>query len=82
MIIDKFDGERRYMIMSNIVDASKTGCTVSDFAIVLAHGRNDEGRGFLVTLVEPKIHMSREVYLPYSTETEAMLKRASMPLAA
>jgi hypothetical protein len=68
--------------MSNVIEALKTGWTVSDFATVLAHGRNDEGRGFLITLVEPKIHMSREVYLPYSAETEAMLKHASMPLAA
>ena len=70
--------------MSNVIEALKAGWTVSDFATVLAHGQNDEGRGFLVTLVEPKIHMSREVYLPYSVETEAMLKHASMamPLAA
>jgi hypothetical protein len=68
--------------MSNVIEALKTGWAISDFATVLAHGLNDEGRGFLVTLMEPKNHMSREVYLPYSAETEVLLKRASMPLAA
>ena len=68
--------------MSNVVDALKKGWTVSEVATVLAHGRNDEGRGFLVTLVEPKNHMSREMYLPYSMETETFLKRASTPLGA
>ena len=68
--------------MSNVVDALKKGWTVSEVATVLAHGRNDEGRGFLVTLVEPKNHMSREMYLPYSMETETFLERASTPLGA
>ena len=68
--------------MGNVIEALKTGWAVSDVATVLAHGQNDEGRGFLVTLMEPKNHMSREVYLPYSVETEALLKRASRPLAA
>ena len=68
--------------MSNVVDALKKGWTVSEVATVLAHGQNDEGRGFLVTLVEPKNHMSREMYLPYSMETETFLKRASTPLGA
>ena len=68
--------------MSKVIEALKAGWTVSDFATVLAHGQNDEGRGFLVTLVEPKIHMSREVYLPYSTETEALLAGTSGSLVA
>ena len=67
--------------MSNVIEALKTGWAVSSVATVLAHGQNDEGRGFLVTLMEPKNHMSREVYLPYSTETEKLVNRASMPLA-
>jgi hypothetical protein len=82
MIIDKTDSERRYTVMSNVIDALKKGWTVSEVATVLAHGQNDEGRGFLVTLVESKSHMSREMYLPYSTEIETFLKRASTPLVA
>lgn len=68
--------------MGTVIDALKMGWTVSEVATVLAHGQNDEGRGFLVTLVEPRNHMSREMYLPYSIETETFLKRASIPLGA
>ena len=67
--------------MSNVLEALNTGWTVSAVANVLAHGQNDEGRGFLVTLMQPKHHMLREVYLPYSVETETLL-RASLPLVA
>ena len=68
--------------MGNVIEALKKGWSVSDVATVLAHGRNDEGRGFLVTLMEPKNHMSRQVYLPYSPETEALLNQAAMSLSA
>jgi hypothetical protein len=68
--------------MNNVIEALNSGWTVSAVANVLAHGQNDEGRGFLVTLTESKQHMLREVYLPYSAETETLLNRASMPLAA
>lgn len=68
--------------MSKVIEALNKGWTISEVATVLARGRNDEGRGFLVTLVEPSYHMLREVYLPYSKETEALLDRASMPVAA
>jgi hypothetical protein len=68
--------------MINVIAALKKGWTVSEVATVLAHGQNDEGRGFLVTLMEPKNHMSREMYLPYSTETETFLKHVSIPLVA
>jgi len=66
--------------MGNFVEAIRKGWTVSDVANVLAHGRNDEGRGFLVTLMEPKNHMSRQVYLPYSLETEMLLNQVSLVL--
>ncbi len=66
--------------MGNFVEAIRKGWTVSDVANVLARGKNDEGRGFLVTLMEPKNHMSRQVYLPYSLETEMLLNQASLVL--
>ena len=68
--------------MSNMIEALNTGWTISDVATVLASGKNDEGRGYLVTLIEPKIHMSRKVYLPYSPEAEALLNQATLPLVA
>lgn len=67
--------------MSTVIEVLNKGWTVSEIAKVLARGRNDEGRGFLVTLMEPKNYISHKVYLPYSAETEALLKRASIPLS-
>jgi hypothetical protein len=64
--------------MGNVIEALRNGWAVLDVATVLARGQNDEGRGFLVTLVEPKDHISRKVYLPYSVETEALLDSASV----
>ena len=64
--------------MKNMIEALDNGWTVSTVSNVLAHGRNDEGRGFLVTLAEPKNHLSREMYLPYSTEAETLLANAFM----
>ncbi len=60
--------------MSKIVEALSAGWTVSSVANVLAHGKNDEGRGFLIRLTEPDQHMSQEVYLPYSEEAQKLLK--------
>lgn len=68
--------------MNNVIHALQDGWTVSQVATVLAHGRNDEGRGFLVTLAEPHLHMLRELYLPYSQEAETLLKQDSQSLAA
>ena len=59
--------------MSKIMDALNTGWIVSEVATVLAHGRNDEGRGFLVTLSEPNRHMLRKEYLPFSDEAQKLL---------
>jgi len=64
--------------MKNMIEALENGWTVSDVSNVLAHGMNDEGRGFLVTLAEPKNHLSREMYLPYSPEAETLLTNASV----
>lgn len=55
--------------MNRIVEALNAGWIISSVAYVLAHGENDEGRGFLVTLMEPNRHMSRKFYLPFSKET-------------
>jgi len=68
--------------MSNVVEALNSGWTVLEVVTILAQGQNDEGRGFLVRLAEPRNHVSREMYLPYSPETEDLLDRAYMPLAA
>lgn len=64
--------------MKNMIEALNKGWTVSNVANVLARGQNDEGRGFLVRLAEPKNHLSWEVYLPYSPEAEILLTNATM----
>jgi len=62
--------------MNNVIEALSSGWVVSNVVNVLAHGQNDEGRGFIVTLAEPKDHLSRKMYLPYSPETESYLTNA------
>jgi len=62
--------------MSNVLEALDKGWTVLDVANVLARGQNDEGRGFLVTLMQTENHISRKVYLPYTPETEIFLNQA------
>ena len=68
--------------MNKVIDALNKGWTISEVATVLARGRNDEGRGYLVTLMEPKNYMLHKLYLPYSVEAETLLDQGSMPLAA
>jgi len=63
--------------MSNVLEALNKGWTVLDVANVLARGQNDEGRGFLVTLMQSENHISRSLYLPYSPEAETLLNQAS-----
>jgi hypothetical protein len=62
-----------------VIEALNNGWMISEVANVLAHGRNDEGRGFLVTFAEPVNHMLYKLYLPYSAEAESLLNQASMP---
>lgn len=64
--------------MEHILEALKKGWMVSEVATVLARGGNDEGRGFLVTLLEPGNYRLHQLYLPYSLEAEALLNQASI----
>lgn len=65
--------------MNSVVEALKKGWTISEVATVLARGRNDEGRGYLVTLLEPDSYLLHKLYLPYSVEAETLLNQASLP---
>ena len=62
--------------MSNVLEALNKGWTILDVTNVLARGQNDEGRGFLVTLMQAENHISRSLYLPYTPESEALLTQA------
>jgi hypothetical protein len=63
--------------METVVEAIKKGWLVSEVTTVLARGGNDEGRGYLVKLLEPDTYMLHELYLPYSLEAETLLNQAS-----
>lgn len=67
--------------MENILEALKKGWLVSEVTTVLARGGNDEGRGYLVTLLEPGSNILHELFLPYSLEAEALLNQASSSVA-
>ncbi len=66
--------------MNGFIEALQKGWMVSEVATVLARGTNDEGRGYLVTLLEPGRYLLHELYLPYSVEAEALLNQASLPV--
>jgi hypothetical protein len=66
--------------MDQVIDALKKGWMVSEVTTVLARGRNDEGRGFLVTLLEPGSYKIHKMYLPYSLEAETLLNQATTSL--
>jgi hypothetical protein len=68
--------------MNHIIEALNKGWMVSEVVTVLARGQNEEGRGYLVTLLEPGNSMLHKLYLPYSAEIEVLLERASIPAAA
>jgi hypothetical protein len=68
--------------MNKVIEALHKGWVVSAVATVLAHGQNDEGRGYLVKLMEPGNYTLHELYLPYSVEAEALLEQATTSLAA
>lgn len=65
--------------MDRVTEALKKGWIISEVATVLARGRNDEGRGYLVTMMEPDNYLLHKLYLPYSVEVEALLNQASTP---
>jgi hypothetical protein len=79
--MNKIRYRTRYKYMDKVKEALKKGWMVSEVATVLARGGNDEGRGYLVTLMEPDSYVLHEMYLPYSLEAEALLNQASMSIA-
>jgi hypothetical protein len=81
MITDK-TGMKGGFRMNKVIEALRKGWVVSEVTTVLARGRNDEGRGYLVTFMEPDNYMLHKLYLPYSLEAETLLNRASKPLDA
>lgn len=59
--------------MQSMIEAMERGWTVTEVARVLASGRNDEDRGYLVTLANHRLHATRRLYVPHSPESTALL---------
>jgi|GEM_PF-4195252 len=51
----------------------KSGAQVGSVARVLANGKNNEGQGYLVTLIDTVNMTEQEYYLPFSEETRTFL---------
>jgi hypothetical protein len=58
------------------------GWTINGAAQMLAHGRNDENSGYILTLSDPTGHFMRETYVSRSTDMDDLLKRERVPMAA
>jgi hypothetical protein len=58
------------------------GWTISEAAQMLAHGKNDENSGYILTLADPTGHLLRETYVRRSADMDALLKQQHVPMAA
>ena len=68
--------------MSHIHKALSKGWLILEATRVLAHGQNDSGRGYIVTLSNPSGSLQQAYFLNASTETEALLASEHVPMAA
>ena len=68
--------------MSHIKKALHNGWLILEATRVLAHGKNDNGRGYILTLSNPSGSLQRAYFLRASTETEALLASEHVPMAA
>lgn len=58
------------------------GWIISEAAQMLAHGRNDENSGYILTLSDPTGHFMRETFVRRSADMDALLKQQLVPMAA
>lgn len=68
--------------MSNVKTALQKGWLILEATRVLARGRNDNGRGYIVTLSNPSGSLQRAYFMSATTETEALLASEHVPMAA
>ncbi|HWS24050.1 MAG TPA: hypothetical protein VN226_06415 [Anaerolineales bacterium] len=59
--------------MTDFLRAINSGAQVGSVARVLANGKNNEGQGYLVTLIDTVKMTEQEYYLPFSEETQQFL---------
>jgi len=68
--------------MKDIRKALRKGWLILEATRVLAHGKNDNGRGYIVTLSNPNGSLQRAYFLNASIEAEALLDQEQVPMAA
>ena len=59
--------------MTEFLRAINSGAQVGSVSRVLANGKNNEGQGYLVTLIDTVKMTEQEYYLPFSEETQQFL---------
>jgi hypothetical protein len=62
-----------------LLAALDEGWQIVESADFLAHGTNTEGQGFLLTLMHPRRHLTREWSLVRSLEVETLLAFEGVP---
>ena len=68
--------------MNTITTALHQGWTISKAATVLAHGANDEGQGYLLTLASPGADRLREYFVLRSPDVDTMLENEHLLIAS
>jgi len=68
--------------MKDVRKALRKGWLILEATRVLAHGKNDNGRGYIVTLSNPNGSLQRAYFLNASIEAEALLDQEQVPMAA
>jgi hypothetical protein len=62
-----------------LLAALDAGWQITETADYLAHGLNAEGRGYLLTLFHPRLHLTREVNAARNPEIDALLAFECVP---
>jgi carotenoid cleavage dioxygenase-like enzyme len=57
------------------------GWMISEAALVLAHGNNNENSGYLLTLSDPGGRYIREAFVTRSMDVDDLLARERVPMA-
>lgn len=64
-----------------LLAALDEGWQISEAADMLAHGKNAEGRGYVLTLMHPRRLLTREWNVMRSPEVDALLAHEAVPMA-